>query len=70
VSRLIREPQWLSAKESACNADVGDMDWIPGSGRSPGEGNGNLSPVFLPGESHGQRSLVADSPQVSKSQTR
>ena len=27
---------------------------IPGSGRSPGEGNGN--PLqFLPGESHGQR---------------
>ena len=26
-------------KESACNA--GDPGWIPGSGRSPGEGNGN-----------------------------
>ena len=26
-------------KESACNA--GDVDSIPGSGRSPGEGNGN-----------------------------
>ena len=26
-------------KESACNA--GDMDSIPGSGRSPGEGKGN-----------------------------
>ena len=26
-------------KESACNA--GDQDSIPGSGRSPGEGNGN-----------------------------
>ena len=26
-------------KESACNA--GDLDFIPGSGRSPGEGNGN-----------------------------
>ena len=26
-------------KESACNA--GDPDLIPGSGRSPGEGNGN-----------------------------
>ena len=28
------------SKESACNA--GDPDLIPGSGRSPGEGNGNL----------------------------
>ena len=27
------------SKESACNA--GDPDSIPGSGRSPGEGNGN-----------------------------
>ena len=32
-------PWWLSGKESACNA--GDTDSIPGSGRSPGEGNGN-----------------------------
>ena len=30
---------------------------MPESGRSPGEGNGNI-PVFLPGKSHGQRSLV------------
>ena len=29
-------------KESACNAgDTGDVGLIPGSGRSPGEGNGN-----------------------------
>ena len=32
-------PLWLSGKESACNA--GDLGSIPGSGRSPGEGNGN-----------------------------
>ena len=49
-------PQWLSSKESSCNA--GDMDLIPGSGRSPGEGHGNPTPVFLPGESHGQTSLA------------
>ena len=24
-------------------ANAGDMGWIPGSGRSPGEGNGNLA---------------------------
>ena len=30
---------WLSGKESACN--TGDVGSIPGSGRSPGEGNGN-----------------------------
>ena len=32
-------PWWLSGKESTCNA--GDSALIPGSGRSPGEGNGN-----------------------------
>ena len=31
-------PGGSEAKESACNA--GDLDSIPGSGRSPGEGNG------------------------------
>ena len=31
--------RWLSGKESACNA--GDLCLIPGSGRCPGEGNGN-----------------------------
>ena len=33
-------PRWLSGKESAYNAgDAGDVGLIPGSGRSPGEGN-------------------------------
>ena len=31
--------RWLSSKESACQA--GDAGSIPGSGRCPGEGNGN-----------------------------
>ena len=36
---------------------------IPGSGRSPGGGHGNLlQAVFTPGESHGQRSLAGYSP--------
>ena len=31
-----------AGKESACNTgDAGDMGSIPGSGRSPGGGNGN-----------------------------
>ena len=34
--------QWLNGKESAFNAGgTRDMGLIPGSGRSPGEGNGN-----------------------------
>ena len=32
-------PQWLSCKESTCNAR--DTALICGSGRSPGGGNGN-----------------------------
>ena len=32
-------PGGSDGKASACN--VGDLDSIPGSGRSPGEGNGN-----------------------------
>ena len=80
--------------------NVGDWGSIHGSGRSPGEGNGNplqhyclenpmdrgawwatvhgvtkswarlsdftFVPVFLPGESHGQRSLVGHSPSGHK----
>ena len=47
-------------KESTCRA--GDPGSIPGSGRSPGGGQDNPTPVFLAGESHGQRSLVDYSP--------
>ena len=43
-------------------ANAGDSNWIPGSGRSPGKGNGNPCLVSLPGKSHGQRSLVGYSP--------
>ena len=47
--------------------DAGDMGLIPGWGRSSGGGNGNPTPVFLPGESHGQTSLAASySPQGHK----
>ena len=49
-----------NGKESSHNA--GDLGSIPGLGRFPGEGNGLLTPVFLPGEFHGQRSLEGYSP--------
>ena len=32
-------PWWLNGKESTCNAE--DTGWILGTGRFPGEGNGN-----------------------------
>ena len=42
--------------------DIKDMGLIPGFRQSPGEGNGYPLPVFLPGESHGQRKLAGYSP--------
>ena len=51
---------WISRKESACNA--GDPGSIPGSGRFPWRRKWPPTPVFLPGEFHGQRSLVGYSP--------
>ena len=41
---------------------IEDVGLIPGLERSPGDGNGNPPPVFLPGESHGQRKLMGHSP--------
>ena len=43
-------------------ASARDVGLILGSGRSPGEGNGNPTPVFVPGKVHGQRSLAGYSP--------
>ena len=44
-------------KNTPANAGyVRDENSIPGSGRFPGEGNG--TPVFLPGEAHGQKRLL------------
>ena len=52
----------LVVKNPPVNAgDVRCVASIPGLGRSP-EGSRQLTPVFLPGESHGQRNLVGDSP--------
>ena len=50
-------------KESACNAeDPGDSGLTLGSGRSPGGGHSNPLPVFLPRESHRQRTLAGYHP--------
>ena len=51
------------SKKPACNAE--NPGSILGSGRSPGEGNGYPwihTPEFLPGEFHGQQSLMGYSP--------
>ena len=54
-------------KNPPANAgDIRDTGSIPGSGRSPGGGHDNPLQLFLPGEPHGQRSLVGYSPQGHK----
>ena len=42
--------------------DITDAGSIPESGRSPGRKAWQPTPVLLPRESHGQRSLVSYSP--------
>ena len=61
--RKVGFPGGSDGKESSCNAE--DTGSIPGSGRFPGEGRQPI-PVFLPGESHGQRSLVGRSSRGHK----
>ena len=46
---------WLNRKESACSA--GDLGSIPGLGTIPWRRKWQPTAVFLPGESHGQKSL-------------
>ena len=54
-------------KESACSA--GDPGSIPGSGISPGEGNGYPLQYSCLENPHGKRSLVGYSPWGRKSRT-
>ena len=49
-------PRWLSGKESACQCSRRGFDpWV---GKSPCRRKWLPTPVFLPGKSHRQRSLV------------
>ena len=47
------------------SANAGGMSLIPGSGKSPGEGNGNPL-IVLAWRIHGQRSLAGCSPRGHK----
>ena len=55
-------------EESACSA--GDLGLIPGSGRSPGEGNGNLLKYSCRGKSMGRGPWQVKVRGVTKSWTR
>ena len=57
-------PNGSAGKESTHNA--GDVGSISGLGRSPWRRKWQLTPVFLPWESHGQRSLAGYSPWSRK----
>ena len=62
-SGVPRLPMWLTGKESACSAGVaGDLGVIPGSGKIPGRRKWQPTPILLPGESQGQRSLAGYRP--------
>ena len=62
--RLLLFPWWLSSEESACNAgDQGLIRFDPWVRKMPWRREWHPPPpVFLPGESHGQRSLAGYSP--------
>ena len=60
-------PDGSDSKESTCNA--GDLGSIPGLGRSPGGGHGNLLQYSCLENPHGQKSLAGWSPWGPKSRT-
>ena len=69
VSYYVGFPSGSDGKESACNA--GDQGWIPGLGRSPGEGNGYpLQCCCLENPMDEERGGWSTVRGVTKSQTR
>ena len=60
---------WLSSKESSCSAgDTRDTGSAPGSGRSPGEGNGNSLQYACPEDSIDRGAWRAKGHRVAQSQ--
>ena len=57
-------PSGSVGKGSVCSA--GDLGSIPGSGRSPGEGKQQPTPILLPGDFQGQRNQASYSPRDHK----
>ena len=63
-------PGGTSGKESVCQCRRHkNHRFYPWSRKTPWRRKGQAIPVFLAGESHGQRSLAGYSPRVAKSQT-
>ena len=57
-------PAGSNSRQSACN--MGDSRFNPWVGKIPWRRDWQLTPVFLPGEFHGQRSLAGYSPWCHK----
>ena len=56
-------PGGTSSKESTCQSKrLRRLRFIPWVGKTPWRKKWQLTPLFLPGETHGQRSLVGCSP--------
>ena len=60
-------PDGSVVKNSPAKAgDARDTDSIPGSGRPPYRKKWQPTPAFLPGKSHGQRSLVTSEGELGQ----
>ena len=71
TSKMGRASQVALVKEPACHCKrCKRHEFDPWVGKIPWRRAWQSTPVFLPGESHGQRNLVGYSPQVAKIQTR
>ena len=56
-------PRWRNSKDSACQCGSGRRcDFDPWVGKIPWRKTGQCTPAFLPGESHGQKSLASYGP--------
>ena len=67
INILNELPRWLSGKESTSECERhGRRGFNPWVRRIPWRRKWQPTPVFTPGESHGQRSLVAYSPGCCK----
>ena len=60
VTNKLRLPRWLSGKESVCQC--GRRGFHPWMEKIPWRSKWQRTPAFLPGKSHGHRSLAGYSP--------
>ena len=69
ITSIHQVAQWVKNPPASAE-DIGEAGLIPGSRRFPGRRKWQPTAIFLPGESHGQRSGQVTVHGVTKSQTR